>query len=100
MMKTGDKAANTQMEGRIAIKLIQENGGERNEKRTGAKRSSRKVFKSVCRGVQRERETWKEEEVAEVRSRTRMKRRNSREMSVVVEGFGGVGGLGLRVVGG
>lgn len=29
MMKTGDKAANTQMEGRIAIKLIQENGGER-----------------------------------------------------------------------
>lgn len=32
MMETGDKAGNTQMEGRIgrvAIKLIQENGGER-----------------------------------------------------------------------
>lgn len=28
MMETGDKAANTQMEGRIAIKLIQENRDE------------------------------------------------------------------------
>lgn len=29
MAETGDEGANTQMEGRIAIKLIQENGGGR-----------------------------------------------------------------------
>lgn len=45
-METGDNAANTQMEGRIAIKLIQEkerreNGGD------GAKKSSRKVVMPV-----------------------------------------------------
>lgn len=35
MMEMGDEAANMQMEWRIAIKLIQENGGERMKGRWG-----------------------------------------------------------------
>lgn len=42
MMETGDKAATTQMEGRTAIKLIQET-----EKEDEANKSSRKVVKPV-----------------------------------------------------
>lgn len=44
-METGENAANTQMEGRIAIKLIQEK--ERRENGGGAKKSSRKVVMPV-----------------------------------------------------
>lgn len=40
VMETGDKATNAQMERRIAIKLIQENRGTRNEKRRGLKRAA------------------------------------------------------------
>lgn len=45
MMETGDKAETAQMEGRTAIKLIQENGGERMKGgwEGWAKESSRKV---------------------------------------------------------
>lgn len=66
MMETGDKASNAQMEGRMAIKLIQEKGGERMKRRTGARKSSGKVVKVCEMFGEREREESEGSEVAEV----------------------------------